>query len=596
MERRGLQIAEQNATGRSSAVRLHQALVVASLMVPVGLFAAAAWQSYNEVMREGRDTIARTAAIMLEHARKVFETQELVIGQVNERIDGLNASEVSRPSINEFLRRLKSPLEQIVSIWVADANGTVLAGSQPWTTGYASLATRDFFKAQQASGAALFIGEPFVGISTAKPSFALSRRRASANDRFEGTVHVSASPEYFTRFYAEAAPPYAHVATLMRLDGTILARNPPAPDGMVRLPANSALLAQTLARPAGGAFEARSDVDGKIRVWDYRKVGAYPAYVVFGVERSVLLQQWHSQLWTYGTFAGGAALMLLGMSFLALRSALAEQDALVRLRQESEQRMAAEQQLRHVQRLEAVGQLTGGIAHDFNNLMTAILGNLELIQRASASGQAGAADKIARLSNTAMTAVLRGSRLTKSLLAFSRSQPLQTEALDVNAFVTDFAELVRQALGAPVQLELSLAPDLPRAWADGPQLEAAILNLSINARDAMPGGGHLTITTGTATLSAADLQGNAEARPGVFVRMLVEDTGLGMPAEVAAKAFEPFFTTKPIGQGTGLGLSQVFGFVRQLGGHVTIRSAPGAGTGVALFLPLALAEQGATPA
>ena len=587
---------ERSPERGTQAMRLHQALILASLGVPALLFAGAAWQSRKEVLREGRDTVARTAAIMLEHARKVFETQELALGQVNERIDGQDAKEIAQAGTSEFLRKLKGPLEQVVSVWVADEAGTVLAGSQPWKTGYASLASRDFFAAQRDADAGLYIGEPFVGLTTAMPSFALSRRRTGPDGQFIGTIHVSASPEYFRRFYAEAAPPYAHVAALMRNDGTILARNPPQPSGVVRWPPDSPLLAQMLARPSGGMFEARSEVDGKVRLWDYRKVGAYPAFVLFGVEHKVLMEQWHSQVLTYGLFAGGAALMLLGMSSLALRSALAEQSALRRLREESVQRLAAEQQLRHSQRLEAVGQLTGGIAHDFNNLMTAILGNLELIQRAAAGGQANAADKIARLSNTAMTAVLRGSRLTKSLLAFSRSQPLQTEAVDVNGLISEFADLLRQAVGAPVELELLLAPGLPRAWADGPQLEAAILNLCINARDAMPGGGHLTVATGLATLLPKDLQGNAEAQPGAFVRIRVEDTGTGMPDEVAAKAFEPFFTTKPIGQGTGLGLSQVFGFVRQLGGHVTIRTAPGAGTGVSLFLPLASAEQDAMAA
>ena len=470
---------------------------------------------------------------------------------------------------------------------MADTTGTLRAGSQPLEAGASSIAGRDFFEVPRAGHAGLYLSLPYVGVATGKRTFAISRRRTTADGQFGGTVHAGASSDYFARFYAEAAPPFASVSALMREDGSILARQPPAPEAAMRISQQSPLYQQMVSHPNGGSFEARSEVDGQTRLWDSRRVGGYPAYVLFGVERSVLMRQWGAQLWVYGLFAGGAALMLSGMSLLALRSARAEQDALVRLRRESAQRLAAEQQLRHVQRLEAVGQLTGGIAHDFNNLMTAILGNLELIQRAAAGGQANAAEKIKRLSGTAMTAVLRGSKLTKSLLAFSRSQPLHTEALDVNALLTDFTDLLRQAVGAPVELCLELQPGLPLAWADGPQLEAAVLNLCINARDAMPGGGHLTIATGTATLTAADLQGNAEARPGPFVRVQVEDTGAGMAPEVAAKAFEPFFTTKPIGQGTGLGLSQVFGFVRQLGGHVTIRSAPGAGTSVVLFLPVA---------
>ena len=483
-----------------------------------------------------------------------------------------------------------------MSIYVADASGSLRAGNLPIEGSASSIATRDFFQAPANGHAGPYLSQPYVGVATGVRTFALSLRRSTPDGQFDGTIHVGGSADYFARFYAEATPPLPNVAALMRADGFILARNPPAPSATMRLAPDGTLYRQIMAHPNGGAFEARSDVDGQVRLWDYRRVGAFPAFVLFGVERRSLVRQWLSQLWVYGLFAAGAAAMLGGVSTLALRSARAEQAALARLREESAQRLAAEEQLRHVQRLEAVGQLTGGIAHDFNNLMTAILGNLELIQRAAGSGQANASDKIKRLSGTAMTAVVRGAKLTRSLLAFSRSQPLQTEALDVNALLAEFTDLLRQAVGAPVDLQVSLAPDLPRAWADGPQLEAAVLNLAINARDAMPGGGHLTVSTGTAALAAADLEGNPEARPGPFVRVQVADTGAGMAPDVAAKAFEPFFTTKPIGQGTGLGLSQVFGFVRQLGGHVTIQSAPGAGTAVALYLPLAPAGQDAPAA
>ena len=576
-----------------SAVRLHQALLAAALLIPAALFAAAAMQNRSDVLRTGHDTLMRTAAIMHEHARKVFETQELALERVNDRLGDQEWSAIASDDMSAFLRRLKSQLEQVVSIWVADSTGTIRAGSQDWDPAV-TIAPRDFFQRQRDGDRGVYLSEPFVGRATTVASFALSRRRSTPGGEFDGTIHVAASPQYFQRFYAEAAPPYAHVAALIRADGFILAMDPPRP-GVQRLRPNGVLMTAMAAVPDAGELEAALSLDGVERMWTYRKVGAYPAYVLFGVERGVLLRQWHANLWWYGAFAGAAATTLVGMSALALGRARAEQAALARLRRESTQRQAAEQQLRHAQRLEAVGQLTGGIAHDFNNLMTAILGNLELIQRAVATDRPDAMAKIHRLATTATTAVARGSRLTKSLLAFSRSQPLETEAVDVNALLTEFLDLVRQAVGRRVAIDLQLDPGVPLAWADGGQLEAAVLNLSINARDAMPGGGHLAISTGFARMSAADLAGNAEARPGPFVRVTVEDTGHGMPAEVAAKAFEPFFTTKPIGQGTGLGLSQVFGFVRQLGGHVAIRSAPEEGTAVSLYLPPAPGFEAGAP-
>ena len=582
-------------------VRLHQILLAAALLVPAALFAAAAWHNLREVRREAADTVQRTMAVMHEHARKVFETEELLLSLIEERVTDLPPDEVSSPFTSEFLRRVKAPLEQAVSAWVAGPDGTTLAGTQPWPEG-SSIANYDFFQAQRAEGAGTYVGTPYTGRATNLPSFAISRRRAGPDGGFGGTVHVAASPAYFAQFYHEAAPPFAHVALLLRADGAVLAREPGT--DLPRMDPHGVLLRHIAERPAGGAFQAALLLDGVPRTYAYRKVGAYPVYVAFGLDDAALMARWHANLRAYALFAAAAALTLLGVSLLALRGARAEQDALHKLQRETAQRQAAEEQLRHSQRMDAVGQLTGGVAHDFNNLLTVVMGNLELIQRAA--GTLPPADpvraKVTRLARTALQGVQRGAALTRSLLAFARRQPLRTVSLDVNPLLAEFTDLVRQAVGAPVAVTFAPAPDLPACITDPAQLEAAVLNLAINARDAMagpstgergceadtnPGGGRLEIITGTATLDADSLAGNTEAQPGAFVTVAVRDNGRGMTPEVAAKAFEPFFTTKPIGQGTGLGLSQVFGFARQLGGHVTISSALGQGTVVTLFLPAA---------
>ena len=570
--------------GVTSSVRLHRVLLAAAVMVPGLLFGAAAWQNREDVLREGRDAIQRTAAVMQEHGRKVFETAELAIGQVDERIDDHDWERIGAASTSGFLHRLCAPMDQLVSIWIADADGRVRAGSQAWTPG-SGIAGRDFFQAQKAADRGTYIGAAFTGAATSAASFAIIRRRTMPGGVFDGTIHAAASPDYFTRFYAEAAPPIAHVALLIRDDGAVLAREPADPAAVRTLAPGTPVMRHL----ATGEVQAGllSDISSTGVPQDYaiRKIGAYPLYVVFAVPRAVLLERWYRNLRAYGAVAAAAALTLLVVSWLALRRAQAEEAALVRLRGEIAQRQAAEQQLRHAQRMDAVGQLTGGIAHDFNNLLTAILGNLELITRAARSLDGG--EKVGRLAGTAMKAVQRGSALTKSLLAFSRKQPLLARPMDANALLADFIELVRQAVGVPITVTLVPAPGLPACVADPAELEAAILNLAINARDAMPGGGRIEISTGVAALSAEALAGNPEARPGRFVSVRVADTGSGMPPEVAGKAFEPFFTTKPVGQGTGLGLSQVFGFVRQLGGHVTIESTPGQGTAITLFLPVA---------
>jgi signal transduction histidine kinase len=590
-EQDGVRFGLEGWSGVISSVRLHQLLLAAVVVLPGLIFAAAAWQNQRDVLREGQDTIERTAAVMQEHARKVLETAELAIRVVDERIDDENWETISSSATSEFLRRLKAPMDQLVSIWVADRDGVVRAGSQPWPPG-SGIGGRDFFQASRGGNQGTFIGAPFRGRATASDSFAIIRPRTlpsgGAGGDFDGTIHVAVSPSYFAHFYAEIAPRTQHSASLIRVDGALLARDPPL-SGTVRISSETALMRRIAAEPNGGLVRDASSAGVDLE-YAFRRVGSYPVYVVFSVPRDVLLKRWHRNLQVYGAVAAGAALTLLLVSWLALRRAHAEQVALSRLQAESRQRQDAELQLRHAQRLDAVGQLTGGVAHDFNNLLTAIMGNLELIQRAAAApvgGGTGSGERITRLAATAVKAVQRGSALTKSLLAFSRKQPLQPRAIDANALLIDFLDLVRQAVGESIQVLFEPGEGLSPCYADPAELEAALLNLAINARDVMPDGGELLIRTDAVALSAEALAGNPEARPGRFVSIEVSDTGWGMSAEVAAKAFEPYFTTKPIGQGTGLGLSQVFGSVRQLGGHVTLTSMPDGGTSICLFLPVA---------
>jgi signal transduction histidine kinase len=240
-----------------------------------------------------------------------------------------------------------------------------------------------------------------------------------------------------------------------------------------------------------------------------------------------------------------------------------------------------EEQLRQAQKMEAVGQLTGGVAHDFNNLLQIVVGNLELLERNLPEDGV----RLRRVAGNAMQGARRAATLTQRLLAFSRRQPLDPRPIEVNRLVRGMSELLGRSLGETVELETALAAGLWRVEADPNQLEAALLNLAVNARDAMPDGGKLTIETANTHLDQAYAQQNVEVAPGQYVVVCVSDTGTGMTKAAAARAFEPFFTTKEPGKGTGLGLSQVYGFVRQSGGHVKIYSEVGEGTTVKLYLP-----------
>jgi PAS domain S-box-containing protein len=244
------------------------------------------------------------------------------------------------------------------------------------------------------------------------------------------------------------------------------------------------------------------------------------------------------------------------------------------------QQRQIEEQLRQAQKMEAIGELTGGLAHDFNNLLAIVIGNLDILKELG-TGDSGKDDLVA----DAMAAALSGSELTKRLLAFARRQPLQPERIDLNELIGGISRLLTRTLGENVTIALDLDGTISPIVADRAQLETSIANLANNARDAMPGGGRLTIATRHARLDQAYAAQHAEVEPGNYVAMEVSDTGQGMTPDVLARIFEPFYTTKGLGKGTGLGLSMVFGFMKQSGGHINAYSEPGRGTTFRLYFP-----------
>jgi len=306
-------------------------------------------------------------------------------------------------------------------------------------------------------------------------------------------------------------------------------------------------------------------------------------------EREQVAAQTNMQLRAILIIASIVALVLGALVFTALRrftaGMTASRDALAaknrELVGEIEARHAVEEQLVQSQKMEAVGQLTGGIAHDFNNTLAVVISGMTLLKKRLERGERD----VMQFADAAIDGARRAATLTNRLLAFSRLQPLTPESIDANKMVSNMSELLHRTLGEHIEIETVLAAGLWRAEADPAQLESSVLNLAINARDAMPEGGKITIETANCHLDDAYVASSHGIPPGQYVLIAVSDTGPGMAANVLARAFDPFFTTKPVGTGTGLGLSQVYGFVKQSGGHIKIYSELGSGTAVKIYLP-----------
>ncbi len=313
--------------------------------------------------------------------------------------------------------------------------------------------------------------------------------------------------------------------------------------------------------------------------------------------RSDLMLMFRSVFWAIAIFVAVCGVTRL-LSILTLWVAYAALEEEVRLRRSAEamvQRFqeieATESQVRQAQKMEAIGQLTGGVAHDFNNILTVITGTIEILGEAVKDRP-----HLAQITDMIGAAAARGADLTKHLLAFSRRQPLQPRNVDVNAVVVDAARLLRPTLGEQIEIESMLANDSAPALIDPSQLSTAILNLALNARDAMPNGGKLTLETKNVVLDENYAAMSSEVNPGNYVMIAVSDSGEGIPASQLEKVFEPFFTTKDVGKGSGLGLSMVYGFVKQSNGHIKIYSEEGHGTTVKLYLPQAAGVADALPA
>jgi signal transduction histidine kinase len=554
-------------------------LRIACIVLPAVLFCGLAWIDYRIELARTRNDVTTTTNAIAEHAGTVVQTIELVIQRVLGHIEGQDwATLATSLETHQFLDRVRHELPQVEAVYLVDPNGVIAASSRAYPMPRYDVHAAEYFATPKASADdAVAISAPSAGTYSGTTGFAVSRRRTTHGE-FDGVIGVTVSRQYFDDFYrAILDAPEHSAAALVRTDGAVLVRFPDLPDRLVRLPDSSPALTAIRTGRVSGVFAGRSSEDSRRLIGGFRLVRDLPLFVGYAIDQSVLLANWSVHAGIIGVCAVILSAVLLAMESLARRKMTLENETLRRLLDETERRRRAEAWAQQSQKMEALGRLTGGVAHDFNNLLAVILGSLELVLRRENDPRA------TRLLRAAMEAAQRGARLTTQMLTFSRKQEIALRSVDVNGVIKGMDELLQRTLGHAVALHYELAEDVWPALADVVQLELSLLNLAVNARDAMPDGGDLTFRTAAiAGNHAADLPPGSELAD--YVRIQVIDTGEGMSEEVRARAHEPFFTTKGPGGGTGLGLSMVAGFVTELGGALAIDSTPGAGTRISLFL------------
>lgn len=557
-------------------------------MVILALTSFILLQVRERSLETARDEIRRFDFLLAEQTARALQGVDLVLDNIATELqaEGIDTPEAFVREKSTYAAHLAlagkiAGVPQLDALSLVSDDGRVINFSRYYPVPSISVVDRDYFQAlrQVQSTPRSFVSMRVSNRGTGTETIYLARRISGPDGRFVGLVLGAIQLEYFSSLYNSIRSNNALAISLWRDDGQMLVRSPPPPPDNTEATRIPPALLGSIRRGIPTLFTTPHGYGEPRMVATMIPIG-YPVVVSVTLAESAALVGWRQDAFTIGTAGIGSAILICVLTWLlvrqfgayeAMRAAMiAREDAVLG-------REAAEAQLRQSQKMEAVGQLTAGLAHDFNNLLTSIIVNLDALR--PAGGESRTLQMVRQASE-------RAANLTRQLLAFSRQQILQPQALALDEVLRSMRDLLASSVGSRIALELRLAEDLWPAYADPVQVENMVLNLSINARDAMPDGGRLLIETFNVPAgSPALVSGPADLADGDYVCLAVRDTGQGMPAEVVARAFDPFFTTKPQGKGTGLGLSQVYGVARQSGGGVVIDSAPGAGTSVLVFLP-----------
>ena len=556
------------------AIRILQLLMAAAIVFPLGLFSYAALSNYRAAWHRADERIERGLDVVQEHTLKVLETVARTFGEVSALIEDKSDEQLTEAEarLHARLKQIAEDLPQVLSIWIIDSAGRTAASSRLHPVGRTSaFASRDYFLAQVDASRPGFIGELFVSLIDQVTLFGMSTRRPSADGSFRGIILVTVQPDAIRTFYARLQGGIADQIGLLRPDGSFLVRQPPPRQPSMTLSPASGFRRSIAAAPESGRYLTTGESDGVTRQFGYRKLLGYPLYITAAVDLDAIRAEVISQMLTHLIFGVPATILLVAITYVALRRTRG-------FYEETERRELAEATLKQAQRMEAVGQLTGGVAHDFNNLLMVISGNVDRLRRDRTDPTS------ARSLDAIEMAARRGTSLTRQLLSFSRRQAHKPIAIDLARRLLKMRDMLQSSLRGDIALAVDINYGVWPVKVDPAEFELALLNLAVNSRDAMPSGGTFTIRTSNlpaSTVAPLGLKGD-------LVVITVMDTGPGIAPEALPHVFEPFFTTKEAGSGTGLGLSQIYGFATQSGGGVTAANGPQGGAVITLYLPRSL--------
>ncbi|MGE0597553.1 MAG: response regulator [Hyphomonadaceae bacterium] len=516
--------------------------------------------------------------VLSAHLERLIGAVDARLTQIASQSEALGGPGGPRRPWNTLLEAARAGSASVDSITVFDRTGVARQSTRAEVIGL-NRGDGLLVQALQTDRAFDFLSDaPFQSPFTQQWLLPYGRGIRGSNGGAVGTVVATVSPEALRAFYSTIDTEGGAIR-VMHSSGSLVLEEP-AMQGAALSQDDVVLRAWRDGRTSG-AFAGPIRAGGPRMLTSFAEIAGGDLLVSVSLREDQALRSWRND-------ALAAGLILAGV-LVAFAFASASIVAQLRAREAAERALAEqEHRLAQTQRLEAIGQLTGGVAHDFNNLLTVILNSAD-------SAMLRASAEVQPMLQSVIQAAENGAALVRQLLAYSRRQPLSVAPLDVNEIVRSMEDMLKRTLGAQIEIAFALAPNLRPAFADRAQVESAVLNLAINARDAMPEGGRLTIETGNAILDADYVSLNPDAPTGEFVMLVVSDSGLGMSPEVAERALEPFFTTKDVGKGSGLGLSMIYGFAKQSKGHLRLYSEPGAGTTVRLYLPQH-ANQTAAPA